>query len=241
MWVPIAQDWATKPPCGTPLRTDGHWSVQGLVGCWLFNEGGGNALHGLVGKDASLIYAPEWKNDGVYTSFSSSSGNYPCIVVPVTWDVTKPFTVMHRSQGFSSELYSHYYWAIDGASNSSPLIALSQYGSGRVQALFNHSQVLYESVTTCEIGVAHTVCNVIVPGTKWEIYYSGKLKRTITSLAATNSETMQYLSIGAYKRQASSVYLGLGGITSFASIYNRALSPAEIASISANPYQVCQP
>lgn len=37
--VPIRVDRTSKPPLGTPLRSDGHWSVQGIVGAWAFNEG----------------------------------------------------------------------------------------------------------------------------------------------------------------------------------------------------------
>ena len=39
-----------KPVTGIPLRPDRHWSKEGLVGCLLFNEGGGNTVFDLSGN-----------------------------------------------------------------------------------------------------------------------------------------------------------------------------------------------
>lgn len=40
--------WPHKPPMGWPLNR-GHPLTRGLVGCWLFNEGGGNRIYDLSG------------------------------------------------------------------------------------------------------------------------------------------------------------------------------------------------
>ena len=66
MLVPIRIDRTSKPPLGTPLRSDGHWSVQGLIGAWSFNEGAGSPFN-IVGNKPSTQYAGyvgSWSTDG---------------------------------------------------------------------------------------------------------------------------------------------------------------------------------
>lgn len=58
--------WMSKPPCGVQLNRN-HPLAQGLVGCWLFNEGSGLRANDLSGNN----------NTGVLTNFepmSSTSG-----------------------------------------------------------------------------------------------------------------------------------------------------------------------
>ena len=51
-----------KPPLGARL-IPGHPLANGLVGCWLMNEGSGNKVYDLSGNGNSgtLTNGPEWK------------------------------------------------------------------------------------------------------------------------------------------------------------------------------------
>lgn len=53
--IPIKIDRTSKPPPGTPLRTDGHWSTQGLAGAWVFNEGLGSSTFDGVRQDPATV------------------------------------------------------------------------------------------------------------------------------------------------------------------------------------------
>lgn len=87
MWTPINRDWTVKPPLGTPLRTDGHWSVQGLVGCWLFNEGGGIKANNFVIQGDT----PFWEKGGLHLRFYS--GSYSYIPLPLLLQGSSEFTI----------------------------------------------------------------------------------------------------------------------------------------------------
>jgi len=60
MFVPVRRDRTVKPPPGTPLRTDGHWSVQGLVGAWAFNEGAGNKVYTELTQKTTTVIQYLW-------------------------------------------------------------------------------------------------------------------------------------------------------------------------------------
>jgi hypothetical protein len=73
--IPIRIDRTTKPPIGTPLRSDGHWSVKGIVQAWVFGQGEKNTITDLVNsRRANLTGTADNTPDGLY--FPSNTNYY---------------------------------------------------------------------------------------------------------------------------------------------------------------------
>jgi len=79
MLVPIRRDRTTKPPIGTPLRSDGHWSVQGLMCASVFNEAGGVPLLG----EKPATSAVGWNADGISVNASQTAEWLSSFSIPV--------------------------------------------------------------------------------------------------------------------------------------------------------------
>lgn len=63
-----------KPPLGYQLDKSSPFA-QGLVGCWLFNEGAGAMINDLTGKTSTqTITAPNWGNNSYYYSQADTQG-----------------------------------------------------------------------------------------------------------------------------------------------------------------------
>ncbi|MBJ6723689.1 choice-of-anchor D domain-containing protein [Geomesophilobacter sediminis] len=241
------RDWTTKPPFGTALRTDGDWSVAGLFGCWLLNEGTGAIAHSLVPNgdlqflDAGST-APVWVPAGmafshgvsgtVYGHLSSPAGFFPnnsafTVVQNVTVQPLAPYEDME-------------FWSVYGS--GLPAIGLGVSGDGggnyyRMRWGWNGTET---NSAAYRLPPGNYTLATVVSGTSVSIYRNGAL-----FYASTLGAPPPYkgtFSIGSYHRDSSNTtYYGLNGSVGFTLLYNRALSPAEVAAISANPWKVAQP
>jgi len=206
---------STKPPMGTQIDWTDPLS-QGLVGCWLFNEGGGSEAFDLCGSVGAKKGAAVINANGLYNSTTSggvatgkqlpaqttdTSFTYFCVVKLA---VTTTGTVMgNRYEGTSSPLQ---------------FIKISQYGASYYN---NGSSVDFGPAD--KRGSKTSMC-LTKKGTAFNFYSDGaKVGLTATS-SLTNDPNPIYLMTGNLTGN-SEVPIG----TMYcALVYNRALSAQEI-------------
>lgn len=230
MWTPINRDWTTKPPLGTPLRTDGHWSVQGLVGCWLFNEGAGGNARSLTDNKTAAISGAVWTEGGINNIHSTDtiiapaninfnlSGKMTVVTCITPTDLADRYNVLMSQDDYGKRLL---------------VVPVSDYGYRSI--LVQYGTLLYYSAAGTMVG-KRTAITYTCGTSGQKIYENGVMVAQDGNTDGTLSASVP-LHI-ANRTGAGYYWLG---ITHYAMVYNRALSPNEIASLSANPYQVCQP
>jgi len=226
---PIRIPHTTKPPVGTPL----DWSnplAQGLVGVWAFNEGVGSSAFSGSGGVASLLN-PLWSPHGLL--FNRDTSKYATAPVPSSTaysvfsiqahDGTANIrSVMDQDDGTSNRVFQS---RIETTSKPG-FIAFNTAGSAFVVTADN----------AVNANTLFTQC-VTAAGTNLSLWSDGAVK------TGTLTGTLKGLSgsIPVYFGRRVTISQSFGGLIQFVSIYNRALSPSEIASLSANPWQVYEP
>jgi len=219
----------SKPPMGTPI----DWSnplTQGLVGAWAFNEGGGTSAYNLVsGKTNLLNGAVVYKNSEV--SFPGAATDN--IILDTTAKVVN-FTFITECTRSTDTL---------------------TYGPQMVQEAFTIGTGMFEFNMGNGYGAAEDIDKpriaVISGGGSVTGFLNGKQMATCNPfpLAAVNGNYDTYAGVvtGATPSDqvfrigtANATYALKGSIKWFL-LYNRALSPSEIASLSANPWQIYEP
>ena len=232
--IPIRVDLTSKPPLGTPLRTDGHWAVQGLVGAWAFNEGAGATCFDATGNNYTNV-----KSGGVLrdiNGITATSAGYYQAVKPLLnpqngkWSIVTRlkvpsgaaicYPIFHTGGdgGTTASLRTRdtdsFYWFFDGYNSASWTsgIAIDQVGW--------HTWALTRSSATTALKLARDGVDCGAP--------------TQGILSATNTWSA-FSRFGAHQD-------GNGfDVIEFAYFYETDLTPQQIASLSANPWQIYEP
>jgi len=229
MLIPIRVDRTSKPPIGTPLRSDGHWSVQGLVGAWAFNEGAGQSTINVVTGSRVVIQQGSgvitWTPDGMRIDDLAVSLNTPPPLGAMTI-VSKGDYSNTPDIALSFKAGSNYpgirYQGVDYT-----VLWLAASGNYRV---FN-----------APLGYATRLNIIVIPGnsqsdvnsSSW--YVDGKA----LSVSSTDSTSPQ--------DSRDSLLKGIIGLqwinqrNDYLGIYNRVLTPDQVKSLSDNPWQIYEP
>ena len=109
-----------KPPLGSVLNPD-HPLSQGLVGCWLLNEGGGEKVYNLThySSPAAITGSPwywdanGWAHNGGYIYLTADTKGFNVhtftlfqIIVPIEVDTGNGFAFKHRDGTTDSRIYA---------------------------------------------------------------------------------------------------------------------------------------
>lgn len=229
-------DWTIKPPAGTALRTDGHWSVNGLVGAWPFNEGSGTSAADLVGSHTAVLNGTGTVLDANGLTLGTSGyaeTDTPLINPPV-------FTVV-------SEIYGRVAWGVIGSFGGSAAGKGWDVGFGSTT---DHSKMTFGNVND------YTVSSLFNSGddstwikTAWSCSgnggqftaYKNGVAGTPVTVSTMQTPASKPFTIGAAHNNTSYLDYYSGGKIKYLWLYNRALNSTEIASLSANPYQIFAP
>ena len=112
-----------KPPLGARLNT-GHPLTNGLIGCWLFNEGGGNRVYNYaLQKSDPIVGTVDWEGDGF---------NFGDTAKYVDLDYLAPYIA---SSGQGTMLI---WWTPKNVSTSTQVIMSMREGVGDRYFLINH-------------------------------------------------------------------------------------------------------
>lgn len=226
MLIPIKLDRASKPPLGTPLRTDGHWSVQGLIGAWSFNEGGGSTVHNAVTSKPSVSCVGDWTPEG-HEIFSNAGEG----VVTDAVSIPSCVTMFFKGRLKNLQYYDHI---------------VSLFGSTGVYSLHYPDPEL--SFTTdgshvCNLGMPASLMNsnITLCGTYGPAGSNGYVNGL---LVGNNPHT--FVTPTAIDNVGIGRYVGGDGwqssqVTDIVCVFGLELTPPQIKSISANPWQIYEP
>lgn len=216
----------TKPPAGAQVDR-GHPISQGLVGCWLFNEGGGKAIYDIAGAFYTGLFthgAPLWvpgRFGGKAIQFAGGSEG-------ITFARNYPITSgADTSQGGSGKAGSFVWWFYStsvsgfrghwGQSNN-----LAVYTNGtsltRYNGRISSTQAIatgkwYQAVLTCE-------------GAATKLYLNGVLDASSSNSALYNLSAIGF--DGADE--------GIAGKIDHFRLYNRCLSASEVMLLYGQPF-----
>jgi len=214
-----------KPVYGVLLNPY-HPLARGLVGCWLFNEGGGNTIFDLSGNfkhGAFGAEAPSWAAEGIYFG---GDGDY-IYTDPVNFESVGSIVAKvtpYTASGDQSILMR------DSAVSSQQDIALQLHiNVVRVQLGDNSSYQIEDSTETFS-AYDTFLAAVTVDESNLHIYLnttSRTVAKTVTP-AGNNKNSM----IG----KLTSTYYYFNGVIHWIFAYNRCLQPSEIVQLYHDPF-----
>jgi len=235
------------PPYGTPLNRS-HNLSQGLVGCWLLNEGGGAIIRNSTGYgqiEGSLIANPIFKPSPLGLSLSlNGSTQYgsiadndlfsPATQINMTiscWvmlpSITSPTHVCFVGKGESG----NYEWAVEWANTtgflfitwrSSGIETVDKFGIFPVANQWYH---LCMVITNGSSSPPVTAC-----------YVNGILSPTSSGSGGAMSNGTSAVNIG--RRPDNSFYLN--GSVADVVMLNKAITVTEVWQLYANSYSMFQ-
>lgn len=216
-----------KPPVGSVVNW-GHPLSNGLVGCWLFNEGGGNTAASIGGINIAGVFGiatKTWDSTGVKFTTSTSGGFSTGIKSPISG--RKPVTVF----------VSVIPYVLDGSgslfiANDSECIL---YGSNAGVTFICNSFATNDRVVGGSI-IANKVNTLAgtFDGTNLSVYSNGLIGGSVIPTGSYGTGTN--FTIGPN----SAMGIQTRATICNAMYYNRALSADEIKSLHENPYQMIQ-
>ncbi len=214
-----------KPMYGVLLNPY-HPLSRGLVGCWLFNEGGGNTVFDLSGNLKHGTFgteAPNWVAEGIYFG---GDGDY-IYTDPVNFESVGSIVAKvtpYTASGDQSILMK------DSASSSAQDIALQLHNDIiRVQLGDNFTYQLVESTETFS---AYDTFFVAVTVDESNVHiYLNTASRTVTKEVTPEGNNYNSM-IG----KLSSTYFYFNGIIHWIFAYNRCLQPSEIVQLYQDPF-----
>jgi len=230
-----------KPPFGTPLNL-AHPLAQGLVGCWLFNEGGGTwaydlsgqRRHGELGNIANPPSATSGWGPGPHGGALIFDGIDDYILCPAINIGTGPVSFLAWVKGNS--IPSNQERGIVGAFGTGYFFELerSSYGSGSLTMI-----VGYPTQNPNELDGGIWAPSDISPhfvgmtrdSTKMALYLDGIQVQSSTHVNFTNFNVGNLPIIFGYPSQKF-----FSGSISAVMVYNRAFSAEEVAFLHAFPY-----
>lgn len=236
MWIPQPKQlWIPgqpKPPCGTQIDWADPLS-QGLVGCWLFNEGAGNIVNLATGKKYTRCGGGgTWGTDG-YDSRNSGAGFYasePAVALACSG---KGYTVITTQKSFDIAGYSPMLGFCDGYSTNITSYGLgvqnvTYISSNRYFDIWGHTSSSVSSfaygLVDIQYGVSENYClSVHNTGTAYG-YFNGKLFYTQPGITfnPTLPSTIKLLDRNYGTSQTRQA------VTKLMLLYSRALSAPEI-------------
>lgn len=244
--VPIHIPWTSKPPLGTPIDRS-HPLAQGVIGAWALNEGAGVQAFSEDRLRGTLLDDPTWAPNGLRfpggTSSSSTKARVECGVglVPA---YDSNITILAAIQ--SGEIGAGGDDVIAGQCQSSGSVTVPGMGlgvsslSGRLKVYWNNTVIVNSPTGALVSNEKCVLAAVFSGGVNARGYKNGIMLQNVTVSGAPSVDG-KFL-IGAHYRQSSNLYYGgFKGVCELILLINKALSPAEVAALSANPWQIYQP
>jgi len=245
-WTRKKVDWTSKPPLGTPLRSDGHWGVEGLAGAWAFNEGAGATAFDSVGHANATLKTAAFFNSNGLQCVDAAGGHAITGQGTTPSQLTGPQTVIARAS--RPEVGAAAYEGLYSVRYTTAPVSLRTGEGPSIQCAWISSNGA--AVTPYIVGgfPYDAVCTVgyVFDGVGVKLYSSAKPSGDANDYKVTATAT-RYIDTTAQ--------IGLGGDARFFStgvyssninlqvvlVHSRALSASEIASLSANPWQIYEP
>lgn len=234
--IPIRVDRVSKPPLGTPLRSDGHWSVQGLVGAWAFNEGAGGLIDAVTQGTSPMLGTPVCNAEGV--EFVTGSGckvrdNFRTPVFTIVFEGSNPV------QGYASKRVIANYNIAAG------LIFLCNFVDSTGDIYFRVVNTAYTDFTAIATNAASVTSKSIKGFVKIDgsniVSGNGNITATTAFTGTLQTFTTIPLSIGCSLNNGAVDSSAAGFTHKWLYFYDVALTPQQTTSLSENPWQIYEP
>jgi len=213
-----------KPPKGAMLNR-GHPLARGLKGAWILNEGGGNVVADLSGNG----------NTGTLVANAYSAGGKfgPC----VSFDGTGDYISLKNTYVFPT-VFSASIWFYADSDLTIRMMMGYTADSGNYIALWSPTSIYVTLTTTSKIFTVPTVS----AGVWYHIAITKDASNNVrcylngveSSTGALNDD--HTLTIDAIGKGYNNTSYDWMGDLDMPAIYNRALSPIEIAYLYRNPF-----
>ena len=223
-----------KPILGTQLNR-GHRLANGLVGCWLLNEGGGGVVADLSGNVNSLALTggSSWQAgdvvcdglDGILlkSGFNFSRG---------AGDSTFELIVNLESYGEADNGYMMTF-------NDGTMLICQPTGGIRYRRQYS---ITYGTCRyTSDLGLIGKWSHVVVvdkTGELIDLYIDGKLISSLAWLTPPDGTKVDLDGTSFGLGSNTTVSRAMDGSIRKSAVYNRALSPGEIQDLYRDPYQM---
>jgi hypothetical protein len=232
-----------KPTRGLKINL-GHPLARGLVGCYLFNEGGGKKVFNVIQPSVSegtLEGGAAWKPGGEGFCIEFAAGGNAVNVAHssgLAFDgYTDSYTVIIRAKGDSQPTN---YRLLEKRGGQTPYPVALRRGAGVVLSSYLSDGIVTPTVSfgTVWNSVWHTLGFVVDHSANYLYAY----KDGIRVDSAQNTVTATTANSGSYYVGNSYLYsTDFVGQVAWLFIYNRALSAAEIAQLYREPFCMFEP
>jgi len=258
-------DRTAQPPAATPLRADRHWSTDGLVACWPFNDGAGSVAVGLPGPKvtpdrditAAVTGLAAYRDNAADFTFCGNSYNSTGkLATNIVVDPTE-FSVVIRFR--KKTLPMAQYWSaifateITTENQLSPQLAFTDQGNlmWKFANLFQSTGGVWGAsyakvVPSCNFcdGAWHTaVATFKRDAGTWRS--TAWCEGSVETDGGTINQTMPAVNIrfgGSFHAPWNMAeYSGFDGELGLIAYYNRELNTNECAMMAANPFQLFEP
>lgn len=223
-----------KPPLITLPRT-GHPLSRGQVGCWLFNECGGNIVADLSGNGnkGTLDSTLEWQAGKFGGAIEFDPGTVEVITTdkPAKTNPYITFVAWVYPRGASDGDYGGIFW--DQVTGSTSRILIGD--DGQLGANIITTGITYSEFSTGDIVPMNQWSQVAFTwdGTTGKHYVNDKLEYSKVEGSGTVWPASSGLIIG---KGSSADAFRFDGLISHIYLYDRALSAAEIAKLYREPF-----
>lgn len=240
----------SKPLFGTPLN-EAHPLSQGLVGCWLFNEGSGTTVYDSSGNSetGAIIIEP---GAGTYGWVSGQTGsaylfngsvsvlnNIVLVTNANALAITGSLSIVARINPAVIQSGNFICTKFDSAGNNGYMWEIDTLGKLRA-GLIGSNGSWYGSPSSNTIIPINTWSQIAwtynINGTLNSLYYNGVFDKSGAELTGTPSAAQGHLQMMCSNGYQNVGYQGLNGLMSELMIWNRVLAPQEISYLNAFPF-----
>lgn len=249
----ITKRWRQeKPPIGSQLNF-GHPLSQGLVGCWLMNEGGGRIVKDLINISDGLLTSVIWKSNSL--SFNGTTSLVNCGSRPkldnlqisggsrgmtasaIIFAISAGEGNLGRIMGKdNTTVFNSGFWVFRVGASGALRFAKSSSTDGLqdIGRTANINSILFSRwhhvLVTWNGSMSSTSIHIYVDSK--EVSYSAAVEGS----SAISDSSLNFI-IG--NREDAGVTFN--GQISNVMLWNRALSPSEVMALYEAPYQMIQP
>lgn len=234
--------WSIKPPPGAQINR-GHPLAQGLVGAFLFNEGGGLTVRNLAGQASNgALTATTWAQ-GPWGSDLVFNGTTFFVTIPSDPKINNlgPLTIVFW--GLYNAPVTYFLDKSDGnVSNGDWMIDIVTTNTMRFRkelGTSNHDSRCAIPTTGIWFQFACTWTGVIGTTAQTKMYVNGRSQAVTESVLGSGARVDNSLSLQIAKSKIDGTFLG--GQMDHLLIYNRVLSPTEIAQLYGDPFGMMIP
>jgi hypothetical protein len=215
-----------KQSRGTQLNKS-HLLARGLVGCWIFNEGGGNKVFDASGNNNTGTFAgttlPTWVPGGI--SFGASSSRIASPAAAKFNAAEGSIEMLVRPAWSYDDGNVHYFW---NASTTSIRRFLLRKNANNTTELFTNNT---SKGTFTFAWASNTLYHIVLNWGTNELYINKVLKHTFTAGGLGILPLTLY--IGDHNILTD---VAFNGIIYYFRAWNRALTDAKIAWLYREPY-----